>query len=62
MGILAIVFLVCSLRTNAVFVIIFATLVPALFLLTGAFWVWAEDYAGNAKLAQRLCQVSQLDY
>lgn len=62
MGILAIVYLVCALRTNVVFVIIFATLVPALFLLTGAFWVWAEDYAGNTKLAQRLCEVSQLQY
>ena len=51
MGILAIVYLVCALRTNVVFVIIFATLVPALFLLTGAFWVWADDYA-EAFLAQ----------
>ncbi|RSL42715.1 hypothetical protein CEP54_015386 [Fusarium duplospermum] len=58
MGILALVFLVCALRTNVAFVVIFATLVPALFLLAGAFWVWAEDYAGNAKLAQRLCEAA----
>ncbi|KAI8724146.1 hypothetical protein NCS52_00272300 [Fusarium sp. LHS14.1] len=56
MVILALVYLVCSLRTNVVFVIIFATLVPALCLLTGAFWVWAEDYPGNTKLALRLCE------
>ncbi|KAF4955617.1 hypothetical protein FSARC_11814 [Fusarium sarcochroum] len=55
MAILSIMYLICALRTNVVFVIIFATLVPGLFLLLGAFWAWAEDYAGNTELAQRLC-------
>jgi succinate-acetate transporter protein len=58
MAILSIIYLICSLRTNVAFVIIFLTLVPALFLLVGAFWVWAEDYTANTALAQKLCQVS----
>lgn len=57
MAILSIIYLICSLRTNVAFVIIFLTLVPALFLLVGAFWVWAEDYTANTPLAQKLCQV-----
>lgn len=60
MTIPSIIYLICALRINAVFVIIFATLVPALMLLLGAFWVWAEDYDGNTALATRLCVVSWL--
>ncbi|KAG9497346.1 hypothetical protein J7337_012141 [Fusarium musae] len=55
MTILSIVYLICALRTNVVFVVIFATLVPALLCLLGAFWAWADDYTGNTLLAQRLC-------
>lgn len=54
MGLLAVVYLICALRTNVVFVIIFFTLIPAFALLTGAFWVLAEDYTGNADLANKL--------
>ncbi|KAI1050666.1 hypothetical protein LB505_012891 [Fusarium chuoi] len=55
MTILSIIYLICALRTNFVFVVIFATLVPALLCLLGAFWAWADDYTGNTLLAQRLC-------
>ncbi|EEU35099.1 uncharacterized protein NECHADRAFT_82458 [Fusarium vanettenii 77-13-4] len=58
MAILSIIYLICSLRTNVAFVIIFLTLVPALFLLVGAFWVWAEDYTANTALATKLCQAA----
>ncbi|KAF4465221.1 GPR1 [Fusarium albosuccineum] len=58
MGLLSIVYLICALRTNVVFVVIFASLVPALFILVGAFWVWAEDYAGNTALAMKLCEAA----
>ncbi|KAF5985018.1 long-chain alcohol dehydrogenase [Fusarium bulbicola] len=55
MTILSIIYLICALRTNVRFVVIFATLVPALLCLLGAFWAWADDYTGNTLLAQRLC-------
>ncbi|KAH7133797.1 GPR1/FUN34/yaaH family-domain-containing protein [Dactylonectria macrodidyma] len=51
MGLLAVVYLICALRTNMVFVFIFLSLIPAFGLLTGAFWVLAEDYTGNAARA-----------
>ena len=38
MGIVVLMFLVCSLRTNLVFVGIFFVLDVALFTLTGAYW------------------------
>ncbi|KAF4976854.1 hypothetical protein FZEAL_6538 [Fusarium zealandicum] len=56
MTILSIIYLICALRTNVVFVIIFVTLIPALLLLLGALWVWAEDYTGNTPLALTLCK------
>lgn len=60
MTILSIIYLICALRTNVVFVVIFATLVPALLCLLGAFWAWADDYTGNTLLAQRLCVVGSV--
>lgn len=57
-GILAFLFLICALRTNVVFVIIFATLVPAVGLLNGAFWLQAEDYTVNQERALNLMKVS----
>lgn len=60
MTILSIIYLICALRTNFVFVVIFATLVPALLCLLGAFWAWADDYTGNTLLAQRLCVVGSV--
>ncbi|KAK6080906.1 GPR1/FUN34/YaaH-class plasma membrane protein [Seiridium cupressi] len=54
MALLCFVFLMCSVRTNIVFVIIFLTLVLTLTLITGAYWALAMDYVGNAALAGRL--------
>ncbi|KAJ4989884.1 GPR1/FUN34/YaaH-class plasma membrane protein [Stagonosporopsis vannaccii] len=52
MGILCLVYLICSLRTNLVFFLIFFTLIPAFALLAGAFLNAAQ---GNANTAQK-CQ------
>lgn len=54
MALLATVYLVCSLRTNIVFVMIFLSLIPALCMLTGAVWLLADDYEGNAQVAAKL--------
>jgi succinate-acetate transporter protein len=50
MGILCLVYLVCSLRTNLVFFMIFFTLVPAFGLLTATFLHTAK---GNAAIAAK---------
>jgi len=44
MGLICLIFLVCSLRTNTVFVVIFLTLAVAFSLLTGAFLLQANAY------------------
>lgn len=54
MGVLSFVFLVCSLRTNVVFVIIFLSVMLCFFLLTGAYFSLAADYVGNAAFAHKL--------
>jgi len=57
MGVLCLVYLVCSLRTNVVFVIIFFTLVVAFGLLAGAYFqlaLAAQGSASAAALAVRL--------
>ncbi|KAK3077416.1 hypothetical protein LTS18_010315, partial [Coniosporium uncinatum] len=51
MAVLCLVYLVCSLRTNIAFVIIFFTLVVAFALLAGAYWHIAQ---GNVALAGTL--------
>jgi len=51
MGVLCFVYLICSLRTNIVFAVIFLSLVLAFGCLTGAFWNIAE---GNVATGQRL--------
>ncbi|KAK5163687.1 hypothetical protein LTR04_002309 [Oleoguttula sp. CCFEE 6159] len=51
MGVLCLVYLICALRTNVVFVIIFATLVTGFVLLAGTYWQLSN---GNAVLAGRL--------
>lgn len=55
MGVLCIAFLVCSLRTNLVYVMVFASLVVAFGLLTGQHFQVA---VGNSKLAAKLQVVS----
>jgi succinate-acetate transporter protein len=55
MGVLCFIYLICSVRTNIVFVVIFASLVVAFGLLTGAYWNIA---LGNAEFAGKLIVVS----
>jgi len=59
MGVLCFIYLICSLRTNVVFVVIFFTLVIAFSLLSGAYWQLANAYgdgnnAATIALAGRL--------
>lgn len=58
MGVLCFIYLICSLRTNVVFVIIFFTLVLAFGLLAGTYWQTANSIANAdptaAALAGRL--------
>ncbi|KAH6885744.1 GPR1/FUN34/yaaH family-domain-containing protein [Thelonectria olida] len=54
MGVLTTIFFVCSLRTNVVFVTIFFSLLLCFFLLTAGFWALADDFVGNAALANKL--------
>lgn len=56
MGMICLIFLVCALRTNAVFVLIFFTLVLSFSLQTGSYWALAMDYTGNASIAGK-CRV-----
>ncbi|KAF9632228.1 putative gpr1 fun34 -class plasma membrane protein [Lasiodiplodia theobromae] len=51
MGLLSFLFLILALRTNIVFVVIFATLSPAFCLLAGAYW---QTSNGNTDLASNL--------
>ncbi len=55
MGTLCLVYLICALRTNIVFLVIFATLVVAFGLLTGTYWHIA---LGNSAFAAKLQVVS----
>jgi succinate-acetate transporter protein len=52
MGILCLIYLVCSIRTNLVFFLIFFTLVPAFGLLAGTFMHAAQ---GNLAISAK-CQ------
>jgi len=58
MGILCLIYLVCALRTNVVFVLIFITLIMTFSFITGAYWALAADYTGNAGFAAKLQVVS----
>ncbi|KAK4548213.1 hypothetical protein LTR36_010082 [Oleoguttula mirabilis] len=55
MGVLCFIYMICALRTNIVFVMIFATLVPAFGCLAGAYWQIA---LGNAPYATTLLLVA----
>lgn len=54
MGVVCLIFMICSLRTNIAFFIIFLTLVLAFGLLAGTFWQLAE---GNMAVA-KACQIA----
>ncbi|KAI1322439.1 GPR1/FUN34/YaaH-class plasma membrane protein [Xylariaceae sp. FL0255] len=58
MGLLCIVFLVCSIRTNLAFVLVFFSLVLVFSLITGAYFALAENYVANAAFAGRLLVAS----
>lgn len=58
MGVLCFIYMICALRTNVVFVVIFLSLVVAFGLLAGAFFLQAADYAANAAAANRCLVVS----
>lgn len=52
MGLLCLVYLICSLRTNLIFFLIFFTLIPAFGLLAGAFLNVAQGNAATASKCQ----------
>jgi len=54
MGLLCLVYFVCSLRTNIIFMMIFLLLVPAFGCLAGMFWKIAEGTAAAAATAGTL--------
>lgn len=58
-ALVCVIFLVCSLRTNVIFVAIFFTFDIGMGLLIAAYWVLAEDMTGNAALADKLMVVSR---
>ncbi|KAK2779593.1 gpr1 fun34 -class plasma membrane protein [Colletotrichum kahawae] len=58
MGMICLVFLVCSLRTNIVFFVIFLTLVPVFGLITAAYWFLAMDFTGNSAFAAKLLEAA----
>lgn len=48
MGVLCLIYMICALRTNIVFVLIFAGLVPGFGCLAGAYWHLAQGNSGTA--------------
>ncbi|ORY62587.1 GPR1/FUN34/yaaH family-domain-containing protein [Pseudomassariella vexata] len=51
MMILCFVYMICAIRTNLVFLLMFVTLTLVFGFVTAAYFVLASNYAGNAKLA-----------
>ncbi|TKW56130.1 Protein alcS [Colletotrichum tanaceti] len=58
MGMITLVFLVCSLRTNVVFFVIFLTLVVTFAFITAAYWFLAMDFTRNASYAAMLLKAA----
>jgi uncharacterized protein len=58
MGVLSLVFLICALRTNLVFVIIFASLVGVFGSLAGAYFLLAGNFTRNVAVAGTFVTVS----
>lgn len=56
MGLLCLVYFICSLRTNVVFALIFITLVIAFGCLAGAYWHLALAYGAGASPAYAASQ------
>jgi hypothetical protein len=55
---MTLIFLVCSLRVNICFVVIFFSLLLALVFLTVTYWLLAADMVGNAAVAGKMLVVS----
>ena len=55
---MCLIFLVCSLRTNICFVMIFLCLLLTFIFLTIGYWLLAADYQGNASKANDMIVVS----
>ncbi|RMZ73328.1 GPR1 and Fun34p [Pyrenophora seminiperda CCB06] len=55
MGILCFVYLICAIRTNLIFFLIFFTLVPAFMLLAGSYFKVAS---GDANMAKKLAEAA----
>jgi succinate-acetate transporter protein len=62
MGLLCFVYLICALRTNIVFVLIFLFLVPSFGLLTGAFWSIAKGTVALATINKMLVAAGALTF
>ena len=60
MGLLSLIYLICSLRTNIVFVVIFFTLVLGFSLLTGAYWYNAKGLGSTPVDASKLAYAGRL--
>lgn len=58
MGLVSFIYLVCAFRVNICFVIVFLALSLTFVFLTVAYWLMAEDYQGNAAVANRFVIVS----
>lgn len=56
MGILMLIFLICATRTNAVYVLIFVTLILVFVFLSAAYWrlAVADTVVGNRLIVVRL--------
>lgn len=54
MGMITLVFLICSIRTNIAFVVLFFSLVIAFELLAAAFFLNGDDFIGNAGTSHKL--------
>ncbi|KAL0930485.1 GPR1/FUN34/YaaH-class plasma membrane protein [Colletotrichum truncatum] len=58
MAMICVVFLVCSLRTNFVFFIIFLTLTATFALITAGYWFLAMNYTANSAFAAQLLEAA----
>jgi succinate-acetate transporter protein len=61
MGVLTLVFLVCSLRTNVVLVIVFASLVGTFGALSAAYFLLAANFTRNSAMASTVVKVSSIN-
>ena len=58
MGMITFIFLICSVRTNIAFVILFFSLVIAFELLAAAYFLNADSITGHANTVSKLQVVS----